>query len=69
MSWTLGPADLSLGSVGVHPTCTSDVRALYQRLIHAGKPKMSAAGAAMRKLVQIAFGVFKHQQPYPPQNA
>jgi transposase len=47
----------------------ADVRALYQRLIAAGKPKMSAAGAAMRKLVQIAFGVFKHQQPYQTQTA
>jgi transposase len=47
----------------------ADVRALYQRLIVAGKPKMSAAAAAMRKLVQIAFGVFKHQQPYQPQSA
>jgi len=47
----------------------ADGRALYQPLIQAGKPKMSAAGAAMRKLVQIAFGVFKHQQPYQPQNA
>jgi transposase len=41
-----------------------DVRALHERLIAAGKTKMSAAGAAMRKLVHIAFGVFKHQQPY-----
>lgn len=47
----------------------AEVRALYQRLIQAGKSKMSAAGAAMRKLVQIAFGVFKHQQPYQPQHA
>jgi transposase len=47
----------------------ADVRALYQRLIAAGKSKMSAAGAAMRKLVHIAFGVFKHQQPYQPQCA
>jgi len=47
----------------------AEVRALYQRLIQAGKSKMSAAGAAMRKLVQIAFGVFKHQQSYPPQHA
>jgi transposase len=47
----------------------ADIRALYQRLITAGKPKMSAAGAAMRKLVQIAFGVFKHQQAYRPQSA
>ena len=29
---------------------------------------MSALGAAMRKLVQIAFGVFKHQRPYQPQS-
>ena len=47
----------------------ADVRALYQRLIAAGKSKMSAAAAAMRKLVQIAFGVFKHQRPYQPQSA
>ena len=45
-----------------------DVCALYQRLIAAGKSKMSATGAAMRKLVQIAFGVFKHQRPYQPQS-
>jgi transposase len=44
-----------------------DIRALYQRLIAAGKAKMSAAAAAMRKLVHIAFGVFKHQQAYQPQ--
>jgi transposase len=47
----------------------ADIRALYQRLITAGKPKLSVAGAAMRKLVQIAFGVFKHQQAYRPQSA
>ncbi|NOS74378.1 MAG: IS110 family transposase, partial [Methyloglobulus sp.] len=28
-----------------------------------------ALGAAMRKLVQICFGVLKHQQPYQPQVA
>ncbi len=47
----------------------AEVRALYQRLIQAGTSKMSAAGAAMRTLVQIAFGVFKHPQPYQPQHA
>jgi transposase len=46
-----------------------DIRALYTRLLDAGKSKMSATGAVMRKLVQIAFGVFKHQQPYRPQSA
>jgi len=43
-----------------------DVRMLYERLITAGKSKMSAIGAAMRKLVHICFGVLKNQQPYQP---
>lgn len=46
-----------------------DVRAQYVRLTGRGKSKMSALGAAMRKLVQICFGVLKHQQPYQPQSA
>lgn len=48
-----------------------DVRAQYNRLVAAGKSKMSALGAAMRKLVHICFGVLKNQQPYRPsvQNA
>lgn len=41
-----------------------DVKDLYQRLLKAGKTKMSAIGAAMRKLVHIAFGVFKNHTPY-----
>lgn len=40
------------------------VQALYQRLLTRGKAKMVALGAAMRKLVQLAFGVIKHQKPY-----
>lgn len=44
-----------------------DIRAQYQRLRRNGKTKMSALGAAMRKLVQICFGVLKHQAPYQPQ--
>ncbi len=43
------------------------VKALYQRLLARGKAKMSALGAAMRKLVQIAYGVLKTQTPYQPQ--
>lgn len=46
-----------------------DVRNLYLRLLRAGKTKMSAIGAAMRKLAHIAFGVFKNLTPYQPQNA
>jgi transposase len=44
-----------------------DVQALYDRLVDAGKPKMCALGAAMRKLVHICYGVYKNQQPYQPQ--
>ena len=44
-----------------------DIKAQYGRLTNKGKSKMSALGAAMRKLVQICFGVLKHQQPYQPQ--
>ena len=36
-----------------------DVKALYERLLAKGKSKMSALGAAMRKLVQLCFGVWK----------
>ena len=43
-----------------------DIRAHYNRLIAQGKSKMSALGAAMRKLVHICFGVLKTQQPYRP---
>jgi len=43
-----------------------DIRAHYERLLAQGKSKMSALGAAMRKLVHICFGVLKNQQPYQP---
>jgi len=36
------------------------------RLRAAGKPKMSIFCAVMRKLIHIAFGVLKHQQPFNP---
>ena len=46
-----------------------DVRSQYKRLVGQGKSKMSALGAAMRKLVHICFGVIKNQQPYDPRSA
>lgn len=46
-----------------------DVKALYERLLAKGKSKMSALGAAMRKLVHICFGVLKTQTPYSPRTA
>lgn len=41
-----------------------DIKMQNQRLLKNGKSKMTALCAAMRKLVQICFGVIKHQQPY-----
>lgn len=40
------------------------IKALYERLLARGKAKMSALGAAMRKLIHLCFGVVKSGQPY-----
>lgn len=40
------------------------VRALSDRLRAAGKPKMLVIGAAMRKLVHLAYGVLKSGRPF-----
>ena len=53
----------------VASTYNSDIKAQRDRLLANGKNKMQALGAAMRKLVQICFGVVKHQQSYLPQTA
>ncbi|VFS46850.1 Transposase IS116/IS110/IS902 family [Budvicia aquatica] len=42
----------------------SHVKNLYDRLLLKGKIKMSAIGAAMRKLVHLCYGVLHTQQPY-----
>lgn len=47
--------------------CNPDIKRQYKRLLKNGKTKMSALGAAMRKLVHICFGVLKHQTPYQVQ--
>jgi transposase len=44
--------------------CNPHVRTLYERLLARGKSKMSALGAAMRKLVHLCFGVLRTRQPY-----
>ena len=43
------------------------IRALGERLRASGKCKMVVIGAAMRKLLQIAFGVLKSGKPFDPQ--
>jgi len=40
------------------------IRLLYQRMVQAGKAKMAAIGACMRKLVHLCFGILKTRQPY-----
>lgn len=40
------------------------IKALYDRLLAAGKPKKVAIGAAMRKLVHIIYGVLKSGRPF-----
>ena len=42
------------------------LKAFAQRLRAAGKPKMAVVCAVMRKLIHIAFGILKHQQPFNP---
>jgi transposase len=42
------------------------LRHFASRLRAAGKPKMTVICAVMRKLIHIAFGVLKHQQPFNP---
>lgn len=44
--------------------CNPHVKAIYERLLARGKSKMSALGAAMRKLVHLCYGVLKTRQPY-----
>jgi transposase len=44
--------------------CNPHIKALYERLLARGKSKMSALGAAMRKLVHLCFGVIKTRKPY-----
>lgn len=42
------------------------IKAQKERLLANGKNKMQALGAAMRKLVQICFGVVKNKTEYKP---
>jgi hypothetical protein len=39
-------------------------KAHYERLVAAGKIRMVALAAAMRKMLMICYGVLKHQKPF-----
>ena len=38
----------------------------FEKLVKAGKPRMQAVGACMRKLVMICYGVLKNRTPFDP---
>jgi transposase len=42
------------------------LKAFYERLIAARKPKMQAVGACMRKLIMVCYGVLKNRAPFDP---
>ncbi|WP_222619495.1 IS110 family RNA-guided transposase [Undibacterium hunanense] len=45
------------------------IRNFYQRLLQAGKPKMLAITACMRKLLSLAFTILKSKTPFNPEFA
>jgi transposase len=42
------------------------LKGFFDRLVAAGKPKMRAVGACLRKLVMLCYGVLKNRQPFDP---
>jgi transposase len=42
------------------------LKAFFNRLVAAGKPRMQAVGACMRKLIMICYGVLKNRTPFDP---
>jgi transposase len=42
------------------------LKALYARLLGAGKAKMAAVGACMRRLLMLAYGVLKNRKAFDP---
>ena len=45
------------------------IKAFYQRLLEAGKPKKVALTACMRKLLTILNSMVKHGSPWNPELA
>ena len=46
--------------------CNPTIRASVARLRSEGRPKMVIVGAAMRRLIHLAFGVLKSRRAYEP---
>ena len=72
-----GPGCRSPGTPGCGRRCTCPtltavrfnplLKGFFDRLVAAGKPKMQAVGACMRKLVMICYGVLKNRTPFDPE--
>jgi transposase len=43
------------------------LRGFFTRLVAAGKTRMQAVGACMRKLAMLCYGVLKNRAPFDPQ--
>lgn len=55
----------ALAALRFNPT----IQAMAARLEHAGKARMVIVGAAMRKLIHVAYGVLKSGRAYDPETA
>ena len=55
----------ALAALRSNPT----IQAMAARLQHAGKARMVIVGAAMRKLIHVAYGVLKSGRAYDPETA
>jgi len=42
------------------------LKGFFDSLVAAGKPRMQAVGACMRKLVMLCYGVLKNRAPFDP---
>ena len=42
------------------------LQGFFDRLVAAGKPKLQAVRACMRKLVMLYYGVLKNRRPFDP---
>ncbi len=43
------------------------LQGLFKKLVDAGKPRMQAVGACMRKLVMLCYWVAKNRKPFNPE--
>lgn len=46
--------------------CNPVLKAFYDRLVAAGKPKVVALAAVMPKLLILVYGVLKSNRPFTP---